>query len=1535
MNFRSFYRYVFLVLLSVFVFTGCGSDSEGGEFSYVAPTQNEVEKNKVIVSKVNGNTASYNSIATFNIMLDEAPSANVMIPIASSDETEGVVNREKLEFTPSNWSRSQTVVVKGRNHKVVEGKQNYKIILGTTESSDKTYDGVDPDDVSMKGIYLKLNDVTDSTKFIAGLDSTIAMNIDYTGFNDLNYTLVKKPDGMTIDENSGIISWKPLESDEGKNFDVEVKVSDGSLFSNVDFNISVANATLIKSELKGNQVTITEEGNLHGLVVTKVADETNIEDIEFKKISDDATREIPSYVTKITDTFIIDKEIDGTLIIKLPLSSLPSGTDLHYVHIYSLTNTLHEETAFWSPALIDKDISNVDGEPIIEITLTGLHGVYFIGIEDQEEIETSSSQKINNKILSKTDLSKITCTPIKNDYMKQECTYTDNEEFKVTVHNFGLKKESTHWNGTTIEEMIGWLIDAQEGFDNLNLSYDNDFSVSIERLKNSSWFGYVTTGNNEKRKNLHLTNTKKSKELMKATSIHEYFHHAQSRTRIDSRDSLIDQDDNGTWMIEGTAAWFMDYQHDGDNIYRDTILGKKILEDGLCSTTNDYPNSYFFKLINSKCNGKVKFTEMLKELLNIDKDNDPTGIKNLSTELENASCDFGNQLGELKKSSLESALLYYEYATLYENKISLLDSNEEDDEFEFEETPYKYEQSDSFEVEGVKSTGDLSVSSINNIPAYGAYSIKVEGDDWVNDLDEGYEQVLRVRTKKDNKPLTISIISDDNGFAGNSKIDGEEHFYYRTNEKIEHVFKEDELTDYFITILNPNNKKVFLDELVFEVRKKDSGKNYDLIAKIEKPSQYIFTEGTDITFTAFSSINATSYKWTKNGETLYEGESFIKQDFSIGKHNIKLTVSNQNGIEKTDSITITVIKPLIATFTSPSNVSDGEEIKFDASASQSAVSYEWKEGEKVLSTDASFSHTFSVGKHTILLTVTDLNGNTRSYEREIEVKEILKLLAPEYLNVTSTADYITLRWDKVEDASKYIICQSEIPIKEPSKCEENGGTLLSGGTSTETTITDNLNADTTYYFRVRGFSSGYDALWSEEITSRLQEVIIPTLDKPTNVTTTATTSSITLKWDEVTNASIYKVCMSETTISDASKCEENGGTLLSGGTSTETTITDNLNADTMYYFRVKGFKDGYESTWSDEKSIQLKELSLVNPGTVQGSVIDAVTNKVLSAKITISQKDGTKLKSILTNIEGKYSESLSEGDYVFLVEATNYISEKINVEIKHNEITVVSSLRQIPNSANGDGIAKGKIIDALNGENIEAVTLKVRKGVDSKEGTVIVTEYSDGDGEFSFDLPAGNYTVEAVADGYISIYFELLVLGKETKLNQNASMTPNIQTGEVRIILSWGDKPGDLDSHLIIPSMEGSSSEYHVYWGMRGLQYSAPYTKLDVDRSDLASSTAGTTLKSGPETITIYESKVGLYHYYVHNFSEDDEIGRRGSIQGSLADSRAIVKIYTSTGLFKSFTVPSNGIGNYWDVFTYDGGTGDITSINRIDILQN
>jgi hypothetical protein len=93
-------------------------------------------------------TIETGTTATFQIVLDSEPTANVTIPISSSDTTEGAVSTSSVTFTPQNWDAAQTITVTGVNDTDADGDVDYSIILGQASSGDSNYDGRNPADLA-------------------------------------------------------------------------------------------------------------------------------------------------------------------------------------------------------------------------------------------------------------------------------------------------------------------------------------------------------------------------------------------------------------------------------------------------------------------------------------------------------------------------------------------------------------------------------------------------------------------------------------------------------------------------------------------------------------------------------------------------------------------------------------------------------------------------------------------------------------------------------------------------------------------------------------------------------------------------------------------------------------------------------------------------------------------------------------------------------------------------------------------------------------------------------------------------------------------------------------------------------------------------------------------------------------------------------------------------------------------------------------------------------------------------------------------
>ena len=86
--------------------------------------------------------------APFTVRLLSEPSANVILPVISSNSTIGTVDTSSLTFTNINWSVDQTVTVTS----LVSSSQTYSIILGEANSADADYNGLNPTDVTVANV---------------------------------------------------------------------------------------------------------------------------------------------------------------------------------------------------------------------------------------------------------------------------------------------------------------------------------------------------------------------------------------------------------------------------------------------------------------------------------------------------------------------------------------------------------------------------------------------------------------------------------------------------------------------------------------------------------------------------------------------------------------------------------------------------------------------------------------------------------------------------------------------------------------------------------------------------------------------------------------------------------------------------------------------------------------------------------------------------------------------------------------------------------------------------------------------------------------------------------------------------------------------------------------------------------------------------------------------------------------------------------------------------------------------------------------
>lgn len=101
------------------------------------------------VSLVSGNTTEDGDTATFTVVLTEAPTDDVTIPVSSNDPSEADAAPASLVFNSTDWDVPQTVTATGVDDNKVDGDKTYKVVLSPATSLSPGYDGLDPSDVKI------------------------------------------------------------------------------------------------------------------------------------------------------------------------------------------------------------------------------------------------------------------------------------------------------------------------------------------------------------------------------------------------------------------------------------------------------------------------------------------------------------------------------------------------------------------------------------------------------------------------------------------------------------------------------------------------------------------------------------------------------------------------------------------------------------------------------------------------------------------------------------------------------------------------------------------------------------------------------------------------------------------------------------------------------------------------------------------------------------------------------------------------------------------------------------------------------------------------------------------------------------------------------------------------------------------------------------------------------------------------------------------------------------------------------------------
>jgi hypothetical protein len=305
-------------------------------------------------------------------------------------------------------------------------------------------------------------------------------------------------------------------------------------------------------------------------------------------------------------------------------------------------------------------------------------------------------------------------------------------------------------------------------------------------------------------------------------------------------------------------------------------------------------------------------------------------------------------------------------------------------------------------------------------------------------------------------------------------------------------------------------------------------------------------------------------------------------------------------------------------------------------------------------------------------------------------------------------------------------------------------------------------------------------------------------------------------------------------------------------------------------------------------------------GRLEGRITDALTRSGIGNAAISIDGGGTSFTATSSGDGAYRSPLLPPGSYTISVNAQGYQPATLfDAEVASQTTQTVASIPLVP-ASDQPGTISGVVRNARSAGAMSGVAVQLRTGVGARSGTVVSTASTNASGQYRFTgLEAGTYSVTAQVPEYVQGIITGISVGGTEVANQDVLLSPVGSENEIRVVLSWGANPSDLDSHLYGP--DGNGSRFHIAYNAKGSLSSAPYAGLDVDNTN----------SFGPETITVVRQHDGTYRYAVHHYG--------GS--GTISQSGAVVQVYRGSTLLGRFEPPAgaSGSGDIWNVFELDG----------------
>ncbi|MDA0145489.1 tandem-95 repeat protein, partial [Vibrio sp. RW] len=227
----------------------------------------------------------------------------------------------------------------------------------------------------------------------------------------------------------------------------------------------------------------------------------------------------------------------------------------------------------------------------------------------------------------------------------------------------------------------------------------------------------------------------------------------------------------------------------------------------------------------------------------------------------------------------------------------------------------------------------------------------------------------------------------------------------------------------------------------------------------------------------------------------------------------------------------------------------------------------------------------------------------------------------------------------------------------------------------------------------------------------------------------------------------------------------------------------------------------------------------------------------------------------------------------------------------------------------------GTVLDAETGNPVVGADVTLTDNAGHSYTTV-----TDQSGNYSVNGPVvdqGSVTIEQ--EGSITSSF-LVPAGEDTNGGVTA-ISEVLEETDMRIVVTWGESPQDMDNHLWLYDTETGNELDHIYY--RDMSH-------DLGEGNVVQQDVDDTNGNGPETITIPNYQDANMHYSVHNYTN-----RSWDVDG-VEDVQ--VQVFVGDTLVETFTpeLPENPSGEHWHVFDIVNGvvvpSQDVGSENAFEL---